>query len=349
MRAADFEQLASQAAVLERQGEWGAAGDLHIEAYHLALAEGELEKAAGALISQARVLNQQGRFSDAEERVNTCREHAERHGLAGAAAGAISMLAAIRYLRQDFTAAATLYEEVQELARNVGDDGLVASTTQNLGIIANIHGDFREARALYLEGIGAMLRAENNTGAVMIYLNLGKVCVCLEEWLEAEIYFERGIEIAEQLGEVPMRARLHANLSVPLIHTGETPRARTALDTAEKLATRIGGTDTLSHIHRLRGMIARIAGDFATAHEHLAESLRLAAGPRFELARAEALEEKGRLGQAEGHLGQARRSLEEARTCFVALGARHDIARTEQLIEKCGGPSPTGQAMGTGA
>ena len=167
------------------------------------------------------------------------------------------------------------------------------------------------------------------------YLNLGKVCVCLQDWLEAEVYFERGIEIAEQIGDLPIRARLYANLAIPLIHSGEFPRAATALSAAARLATRIPDSDTLSHVARLRGMIARLRGDFATAHEYLAESLRLAVGPGSELARAEALEETGRLCQAEGHLHEARTAFKEARVCFLSLGAQHDVLRMEGLLGQC--------------
>ena len=178
------------------------------------------------------------------------------------------------------------------------------------------------------------------------YLNLGKVCVCLQDWLEAEVYFERGIEIADLLGDLPIRARLYANLAIPLVHSGEFPRAATALSAAARLATRIPDSDTLSHVARLRGMIGRLRGDLATAHECLAESLRLAVGPGSELARAEALEETGRLYQAEGLLKEARTALEKARSCFLALGAQHDLGRVEALLSQCRLASTLSQIAG---
>jgi tetratricopeptide (TPR) repeat protein len=330
-----YEALAGRAAVLERHGAWDEAATLYAEVYNQAITSGALEEAATALVQGGRAMSRKGRLQEANNLARLSMDLAERNGLLGVSAHAVSLLGAIHFLQSDFSAAEKCYTQARDAARALGDDLLVWSTTQNLGIIANIHGDFREARALYLESIGSAIRGEDRAGAMTTYLNLGKACVCLEDWLEAAVYFERGIEIAEQLGEVPMQTRLHANLAIPLVHMGEFPRARTVLNTAEHLATRIGDTETLSHIARLRGRIARLQGDFAAAREYLADSLRLATGTGFELARAEALEEQGRLYQAEGHLEEACIAFEAARTCFLAISARHDVARMEELLSQC--------------
>lgn len=328
-------EIASRAAELERQGKWDEAAALYREIYNRALGDGDLEGAARALIQGGSALSRQGCLQEAEHLAQQCIALAESNGLAGVSARAIALLGSIHFFRSDYAEAAELYARAQEIARILGDDLLVGSATQNLGIIANIRGHFRQARALYLESIGSSIRAENRGGAMQTYLNLGKACVCLEDWLEAEVYFERGIEIAEQIGDIPMRTRLYANLSIPLIRTGEFPRAAAALSTAAQLATRILDTDTLSHIARLRGMIARLQGRLAAAQAHLKEALRFATGPGSELARGEALEEKGRLCQAEGDLDEAHAAFNEARVCFLALGAQHDIARMDTLLSQC--------------
>lgn len=334
-RAVRYDEFEVQAAAYERQGDWDAAAALYAEVYRQAIEDSEIEQAATALLGHGRVLSRKGCFREAEELARLCVELAERNRLLEASARAVTLMGLIRLLRSEYAAATEFFQQAREMARNSGDDVVVWSSTQNLGIIANIHGNFREARALYLESIGSAIRGEDRAGAMMTYANLGKVCVCLEDWLEAEVYFERGIEIAEQLVELPARTRLHANLAVPLIRTGEFAQARSALDTAEQLATRIDDRDTLSHVARLRGMIARLQGELALARKHLSESLRIASGSGFELARAEALEEKARLWQAEGHLEEACVAFEEACACFHALGARHDAARMQELRSQC--------------
>jgi tetratricopeptide (TPR) repeat protein len=344
-----YAELATRAAAFERQGNWDEAGVLYKEVYSQALEDGDAEVAAKALVQSGWAMNRKGCFREAKELAQQCINLAQRNELPGASAYAISLLGSVYFLQSDYAAAAKFYAQARDVAHTLGDDLLLWSTTQNLGIIANIHGNFREARALYLESIGSAIRGEDRAGAMTTYLNLGKACVCLEDWLEAEVYFERGIEIAEQLDESPNLTRLHANLAVPLIHTGEFPRARTALDAAAQLATRIEDTDTLSHIARLRGRIARLEGEFADAREYLAKSLPLATRPGFELALAEALEEQGRLCQAEGHMEEASVIFAEARACFLALGAQHDAARMEELLSQCDTVAAAAQTSGTNA
>ena len=346
-RTTRFGEFAAQAAVLEREGDWDAVARLYADGYRRAMDDGDMEQAATALLGRGQALGRKGCFREAEDLARQCSELAERNGLLGASARSISLLGVIRFFQSDYTAAADFYTRARDIARALSDDFLVWSTTQNLGIIANIHGDFHEAKALYLESIGSAIRAENREGAMRTYLNLGKACVCLEDWLEAEVYFDRGIEIAEQLGELPVRTRLYANLAIPLIHTGEFTRATAALDRAVQLATRILDTETLSHIARLRGMIARLRGNFAVAREHLTEALSFATGPGCELAHAEALEEKGRLHQVEGQLENASSVFAEARTALLALGAQHDVARIEDLLSQCGTVAATPLASGT--
>lgn len=331
-RAAD---VAARAASLQRKGDWDAVAGLYQDAFQQATAAGDAEQATRALIGHGWALARKGRLRQAEELAREGISLAEHSGLPGPAAHATNLLASVFFFRSDFPAAAELYADARDRADLLGDDLLVGSTSRNLGNIANIRGDFREARALYLESIGAVIRADNKEGAMLTYLNLGKACVCLEDWLEAEVYFDRGIEIAQEIGDVPMGARLHANLAVPLIHTGEYGRARTALDRAAQLATRILDTETLSHTARLHGAIARLHGDFAAAREHLADALRFATGPGCDIARAEALEEQGQIALAEGKLTEASDVFAEARSCYGTLGAEHDVARMEALLERC--------------
>ncbi|MDQ3521649.1 MAG: hypothetical protein M3434_04840, partial [Gemmatimonadota bacterium] len=94
-----------------------------------------------------------------------------------------------------------------------------------------------------------------------VYNNLALICADLRDWMEAEVYFDRGIEIAEQLGDVPARAKLRANRAEPLIHTGQLAHAKWTLATAEQLATQASDTGTLADIARFRAVIAREEGD----------------------------------------------------------------------------------------
>src|SRR4028118_865385 len=121
---------------------------------------------------------------------------------------------------------------------DVSDDELVGHVCQNLGVLANMQGKLREARIHYLESIGSCVRSGNKRNELTAYNNLGFVCGELGEWMEAEVYFDRAVEIAERIGDSAHIASVLANRSLPLIHVGELARARDTLRRAGEAARR---------------------------------------------------------------------------------------------------------------
>ncbi|CAN5640646.1 hypothetical protein BH23GEM5_BH23GEM5_09230 [soil metagenome] len=243
------------------------------------------------------------------------------------------MVAAIRYSQRDFTSAGLLYDEARELAFDNGDDELVSLTSQNLGIISNLLGDLREAKALYLESIAAAVRCANARNAMIVYNNLAIMCADLRDWMEAEVYFDRATEIAEQLEDIPIQAKMKANRAEPFIRTGQLAQARKTLDAAEKLARQVNDKATQADIARFRSMIAREEGDLEAAAEQIAYSLQLAVEAGLDLEHAEALEEHACLLSAKGQTNEAVATLSEAHERYEALGAKRDVARTLEVLE----------------
>ncbi len=168
---------------------------------------------------------------------------------------------------------------------------------------------------------------------MMAYNNLAMSCADLHDWIEAEIYFDRGIEVAELLKDVPMAAKLQANRAEPLIRTGQFSEARKALATAERLAGSIREVATLADAARFRSMIAREEGDLEAAAKHVTYSLQLAAEAGLDLEHAEALEEHACLLSAKGQTNEAVATLSEAHERYEALGAKRDAARTLEVLE----------------
>jgi tetratricopeptide (TPR) repeat protein len=195
-----------------------------------------------------------------------------------------------------------------------------------------MQGRLRDARSHYLEGIASCIRSGNRRNQATIYNNLGLVCSNLREWIEAEIYFGRGIEIAEQIEDGAHIALLLANRATPLIQLGELGRARESLARAEVAARRIDSHHALADIARVRGVLARREGDREAARGHIAESVRIAAEAGLEYERGEALTELGVLYLAEGRLAEATSVLRDARTVLHSLGALRNVDRVERLI-----------------
>lgn len=325
--------LVEEAAREERLGNWDASAQLYARVFRRALGEGEPVQAVNALRGQGRVRREQGRYEEAAELVELSREIAEAHGLMQEAARALNVLGIIRYAERKWSEAAELYERARELAVDLGDDELVGLVCQNLGVLSNMQGQMRDARIHYLESIASCIRSGNKRNELTIYNNLGLVCTDLREWMEAELYFDRGIEIAERIGDGAHIALLLANRADPLIRTGEFGRARETLARAEEAARTTSNRVALADVARFRGSLARAEGDHGTAMRHLDEALALAAGDGLEYERAEALAELGVLQLEQGRAGEAAESLRTAREIFRSLGALGDARTAERLLE----------------
>jgi tetratricopeptide (TPR) repeat protein len=309
------------------------ATEIYVEQFRQSLQRRDLLGIIEALRGAARVYRSRRLYDEAEDLTELRREIADRNGLAAETARAKLMLATLRHLRGDLKSAETSYHEVLEALRDAGDDEQIASTCKNLGIIANIRGDLREARSLYLESIGSAVRAGSASNTMMAYNNLGMVSADLRDWIEAEVYFDRGIEIADDLGDRAALTRLLANRAEPLIHTGDLSQALRTLGAAEALALQINDIGTLADVARFRAMIARKEGDLNTALQYVTDSLRLASDVGLDLERAEALEERACLFDAEGRANEAFSALQEAQAGYQTLGAAGDAARTREVLE----------------
>ena len=152
--------------------------------------------------------------------------------------------------------------------------------------------------------------------------------------MEAEVYFDRGIEMAEQLADLPALIRMLANRAEPLIHVGELARAEASLTKAARLVARIDDSGARVDIARFRAVIAQHEDDFQAADRHLTAALTQAVGEGLKLERAESLEEIARLRHRQNRIGDALSAAEAAGELFASLSARRDLARVEALLEE---------------
>ncbi|CAN5799577.1 hypothetical protein BH23GEM6_BH23GEM6_02620 [soil metagenome] len=188
------------------------------------------------------------------------------------------------------------------------------------------------ARALYLEAICSWVRSACPSVAATIYNNLGMVCADLEEWMEAEMHFLRGIEIAERSGQPLQLAHLVTGGAEPLIRMGEFETARASLVRAEALATELQDSKILADVFRFKAMIARLEGEYDEAESHLTRALEITEAARTEQELGEALEEMARLRWATQRRGKARMVLREARRVYRSVGAEQDVARLDSTL-----------------
>ena len=316
--------LADRAAEAEGLGQWDAAARLYSLAFRAAVLEGGIASAADALRGQARVRNHQRRFDEAEELARLSLTIAEANGLSQCAARALNVLGIILHARGDWEQASEYFPRALEMALDLGDDDLAGLACLNAGVIANSQGNPREARTLYLESIGSFVRSGNSVHAMMAYNNLGSASIDLREWLDAEVYYSRGIEIGERLSHSPLLARLYCNRAEPLIRVGELARARATLRQAEEAAAEVGDRAGLVEVHRHRGWIAAVEGDLDAAERHLQDALGMADESTLAMVHGKSLQQLARLRQQQERPDEARALYVRAREIFLSLGAEQE-------------------------
>ena len=322
--------LAERAGEAEGLGHWDSAARLYSLAFRASVMDRDIAAAADALRGQARVRNHQRRFDEAEELAQLSLSIAESHGLRQCAARALNVLGIILHARGDWEQASQFFPRALEMALDLGDDDLAGLACLNAGVIANSMGKPREARTMYLESIGSFVRSGNSVNAMMAYNNLGMASADLREWIDAEVYFSRGIEIGERLSHSPQLAKLYCNRAEPLIHIGELARARASLDRAERVAQAVGDRVILAEVERFRGVIARLRGDYAEADAALTRSLEATGGTGLTLERAEAIRELARLREAQQRPDEADGLYRQALDLFRSLGAEAEARAIEE-------------------
>ena len=324
--------LASTASAAERAADWEAVVPAYERLFEAAIEAREMEVAADALRGLSRACQQRHRLEEAAELAELSLEIAERTGCSRAAARALNTLAVIRFLEHHPTAAADLYAAARERATDCGDDALIGWSCQNLGVLANLAGDLREARALYLESVASSVRSGDDTTAATAYNSLGIIAAELEDWMDSMLYFDRGLEVADDLGDLRVQATMLANRAEPLIFMGEMERASATLDRAESLAARIGDQRTLCEVHRFRGLIARLLHQVVESESHLSRALAVARSADLPLEGAEATEELAHVRWREGRAGAARVLAREALRTYEQLGAGRNARRARDLL-----------------
>jgi tetratricopeptide (TPR) repeat protein len=200
-------------------------------------------------------------------------------------------------------------------------------------VIAHLRGDLREARNLYLESVGSFVRSGNSANAMMAYNNLCTVSVYLGEWMEAEVYISRGIEIGERLSHSPVLARLYSNRAHALLQIGEVGRAQASVAHAERAAHVVGDRGTLAEVEKFRGLTARLEGRLEDAEAYLVRALEMGTGAVTEFDLAVIVRELGLLREDQKRPVEARELYTRAADIFRAVGALHHVREAEDRLQ----------------
>jgi tetratricopeptide (TPR) repeat protein len=299
------------------------AGDLPgaIAAYEAVDEGGAPGAAALAAFRLGRISWRQSRYEAALSEFERARIRALQLEDRELCARAENGIGAVYYARGEYKLARTWYR--QALTRTT-DDGMRARIHLNLGVIANIEGDLEEARKNYVESGRVFSEVRDVEGEALALHNVAMLHADLAQWTEANVAYERCLELFEQLGNAAMVANVLVNRSELLVARGDIGPAIESCDRAlgvyEQLGDEVGRGEAL----RWKGHALRRTGDTQLAERLLTESVRIAHRAHARLLEAESARELGALRGELGDVAEARRWYIRALTLFFELGAKRE-------------------------
>jgi len=265
-------------------------------------------------------------------------DHSAEHALALHAAGTLSDYigdpsGALRLLEASL---AIRRARIAQFGDTFDDPRLLAYTINNLGNVAQHAGDYVKS-ATYLEESIALKRATGDVARLYSSLeNLAGICMVLGDESGMEEALEEVLEIAEELDQDRVVARVHHLRATDRVHRGDHSGARTLFDAASRILGEHARQvfEAPEHLKN-RGMAAHWAGRFDEAARLYDEGLALARELQNRNAesallrfRGELALDRGRLDEAEALLGEALSFARGDAMRTAASGAQYVLART---------------------
>lgn len=196
--------------------------------------------------------------------------------------------------------------------RELGEPALEGDASLLLAVGAHGRGDLAEATERFAEASAAYRRGDDRGAAALAQRYLGDVLVAITRVEEAVVEYRAALELAHELDEPGLLARLHYGIGRGQKDQGELQDALDHYERALRLHPADDPLARASTLHDLGVLVARYLGDEPRGRRLLEAALE--SWPPDSARRRATLHQLGQLGLARGDLDQARRWLDEALT-----------------------------------
>ena len=293
--------------------------------------EGDVELQARKAALTSRALIQQGDYAAARE----VAEHAYRVDVATASRAALddAVGVAASYLGDNAEAARRL-TTAAELHAQASTPAAQFRSASYRGLAAYRSGDSTRAAGAFRDALHVAERHQLFDKLAYAALNLAAASHQNGDWGEALASYERGLHVANALGQTDTEVQVRFNLAKLYIDIGMVERAETVAEPAERHATHAGLTFFSGAFSSLRGEIAMSRGLASQAVDGFHEAIR-----QFEEdgARRESVETSLQLVESLIDLGEpkaAANAFENAASTARSLGAEDLYAKVEMARGK---------------
>ncbi len=232
----------------------------------------------------------------------------------------------------DWKRAQAALERALAFAREVNDSGArVSMVLDALGELFMLRGDLEEAQKYLEEALELSVNSGNKWYAGQVRRTFGRCCLISDDVERALVEGKEALALAERIGDQHAVYESRLLLAEAHLRSGEWERCAEQLQqVTDKTADSMIGLMISGEAQRLNGQLAQARGDTLMAIHHLGRSVTLfemlgdrhkSAVANYELGRAYASTQPARADEILGHAAQT----------FRELGARHNLARAEEL------------------
>ncbi len=248
---------------------------------------------------------------------------------------AINMLAGIRWARGELDEARELFLEARESAQRSGDMQVASMTASNLGAISTVRGEYVEALQFHRASVKEARSGGLPDEALKALNNIGLLYTRVSRFPEAEAAYEEALKISATTGDSSARITVQLNVARLRLRQADHIAAQEACDSASALARELGDDHMDAEAAQIRGIIARVRGESASAEQLLLQAEQVSARRGDLIVQGESARELADLYRSQGRNRETLVRLNQAHRLFFQLRARREIfdvgQRTAQL------------------
>ncbi len=283
------------AGLLERDGPWPQAADLHRRAATTAHEIGDVLGEANALDNLGMLREFTGEFAESVELHRQALSLYRAIGNRLGEANALSNIGTVRQTAGEFITAAELLNQALPIYREVGSRLGEANTLTLLGVVAQLTGDYTGGTDLHEQALALYRDISNWQGEATSLMILGLARMWTGDITQAETLLERALEIHRQIGNRLGEANSLTILGIVRQLTQDLVAAGDFLERGlgihREIGNRLGEANTLNKL----GSVHRATGNFSEAAELHRNALILVREIGNPLGEAEVLNETGKL------------------------------------------------------
>jgi tetratricopeptide (TPR) repeat protein len=313
---------AGLAEILQTDGPWTRALDIHQAAADAAERRQQPTAHATALTDLGRMRYQTGDFPGAGDAYTRALEIARQAGSRLGEANALTNLGRTRYITANLPGAADALARALEIYRQIGNRLGEAGALNALGHVQCITGDCPGSAEVIKQALEIYRQIGNRLGEANALCELGRVRYLAGDFPGAGDAYAQSLKISRQIGDRREEANALNDLGRVLHMTGDYPGATDALARALEISRQIGNRRGEAGALNFLGRVRHATGDFPGAADTLTRALGIYRQLGDRIGESGALDYLGQVRHATGDYPEAADALARALEIIRLVGDR---------------------------